>query len=201
VGCPPENWSDCSQRLVLDDAITAARRSGRDHWTPMMSLSSTSEVPKATDVNDNFEAMVAKAEAGEITPSELADAWLAYHRGSRSEDDPNWWAVEVLFPHDVWWDDEVRVRETLLALVGAAESESEYGMIGAGPMEDFINSDEDRLGWLEEHANASADFRRAMANVYVWGVESDAIAARLERMAKTRLPRPKGWVDCDHPTP
>jgi hypothetical protein len=40
-----------------------------------------------------------------------------------------------------------------------------------------------------------------MANVYVWGVESDAIAARLERMAKTRLPRPKGWVDCDHPTP
>ena len=134
-----------------------------------------------------------------VSLAEVARAWIDYqhdHAGSaRSrapETDANWWAVEAWMDHE-WWSDEARVRAGVLELVVAAETDLDFGTIGAGVMEMFITEDLDRLAWLEQHASLSGRFRRAFANVYVWGELPDEIAARVEGAAGMRLPRPRNW--------
>ena len=112
--------------------------------------------------------------------------------GNPGVDDPDWWAVE--FWMDEWWTDEKRLREGILELVAAAETDADFGVLGAAIMETFVADDDDRLRWLEEQASASARFRRSLANVYVWGLERNEVAARVEAAAGVRLPRPRGWT-------
>ena len=134
-----------------------------------------------------------------VSLAEVARAWIDYqhdHAGSgptrTPETDGNWWAVEA-WMHSEWWSNESRVRAGILELVAAAETDLDFGTIGAGVMEMFITEDLNRLAWLEEHAGRSDRFRRAFANVYVWGQLPDEIAARVEAAAGTRLPRPRNW--------
>lgn len=135
-----------------------------------------------------------------VTLADVAQAWIRYqhdHAGTgptmTPETDANWWAVEAWMENE-WWADETRVRTGILELIAAAETDLDFGVIGAAVMEVFINQDADRLAWLERHATASDRFRRAFANVYVWGELPDAIATRVEAAASTRLPRPRNWT-------
>jgi hypothetical protein len=130
----------------------------------------------------------------------VADAWCRFHErasagelGDDQTNDDEWWAVEFWLTGGDVWEDEVAVREGLLALIDAAQDDL-LSYIGAGPLEAFVNTDESRLLWIEEQASKSGRFRRALANVWTWGSEPDAIAARLEKAAGTRLARPKGWT-------
>jgi len=130
----------------------------------------------------------------EVTLADVARAWMRYqHRvdaeGNPRIDDPDWWAVEV-WMEDEWWADEGRVRAGILELVAAAEAESDFGVLGAAIMEMFIVRDEDRLAWLEEQAVRSEAFQRSLRNVWIWGVEPDAVAQRVEAAAGAPLPRP-----------
>jgi hypothetical protein len=112
----------------------------------------------------------------------------SYHaEGDLSTDDPDWWAVE--FWMNEWWADENQLREGILELVAAAETEVNFAVLGAAIMEDFVADDDDRLRWLEQQASASEAFRRSLANVRVWGMCRDEVAARVEDAARVPLPR------------
>jgi hypothetical protein len=104
-----------------------------------------------------------------VSPEEIARSWLGYHRASTHSDDPDvdpgWWAVELFF-------DEPSLERFLamtLALVEAAETDDELGLIGAGPLEQLSLEREPPLStWACEHEARSGKFRRALASCYAW---------------------------------
>jgi hypothetical protein len=134
----------------------------------------------------------------EVSLTDVAEAWIRCHHNARSGDDrgvddPDWWAVE-LWQNDASWADEQRLRDGVLALVDAAETDLDFGAIGASVLEYVVTDDEDRLRWLEARAEGSERFRRSLANIHVWGSHRDEVAARVEAAARVRLPRPRGWT-------
>jgi len=137
----------------------------------------------------------------QVTLADVARAWMRYqHRyeveGNPGSDDPDWWAVEV-WMDEGWWVDELRVRAGILELVAAAETDADFGVLGAAILEMFIADDNDRLFWLEEQAAHSEAFQRSLRNVRVWGVESDAVAQRVEAAAGAPLPRPATTLNAE----
>jgi hypothetical protein len=127
-----------------------------------------------------------------VTVEDAADAWWRYalapddERSEQSYEHSEWWTVEL------WWEsaflrNEALVRATLLALIDRAPAGADLGYAGAGPLEDFINEDEDRLRWVEEQAERSEDFRRALSNVW-W--PPGPLFDRLEHAAGVRLAVP-----------
>ncbi len=121
----------------------------------------------------------------------VTETWLRYHRLEQhpadSDDDPDWWTVE-LWMSPAWWSEEQRVREGLLRLIEAADGDA-LSFVAAGPLEVFIADDASRLDWIEQQARRSEKFRRALAQVWVWELPTDAFA-RVERAAGVRLARP-----------
>ena len=106
--------------------------------------------------------------------------------------DPHWWAVEF------WWlvsgrervaAWEAVARDLLVRLIDHAPSDAVLQHIGAGPFEEFIRADENRVRWIEEQAAVSAKFRTALANVWIWR-EPDWVFERIERAAGVPLARP-----------
>ena len=133
-----------------------------------------------------------------VSLAEVAQAWMRYQHKAQSEadpgfDDPDWWAVEM-WMEDRAWANEQRLHDGVLALVAAAETDLDFGVVGAAVIEYIVAEDEDRLGWLEAQARVSEPFRRSLANIYVWGVQPDAVAERVEAAAGVRLPRPRKWT-------
>ena len=96
------------------------------------------------------------------------------------EDDPDGWAAEVYFEDDFW---DVSRRKTFLSLIASlAPNEDVLLTVGAQGLEDFIDDDEESVRWIEEQAAASTNFRHALQNVYVNGLQPPTVA-RLERAA------------------
>jgi hypothetical protein len=137
----------------------------------------------------------------EVSPQDVANTWMRYHRQRRSgvdpDHDPDWWAVETWMTLE-WLQNEPRVRDGILRLVSLARDESDFGIIGAAVQETFIHGvwdDDSRVAWIEEQAASSEAFRRSLANVQIWGDVPHDVATRIEAAARTRLPRPLGWHD------
>lgn len=124
-----------------------------------------------------------------VTLDEVASAWCAYHRRRHppdEEDALDWWAVELWLTR-TWWNDAKRVREGVLALIGAAASEPTLlEVIGAGPLEALVSNDENIIRWVERHAASSQDFRVALGAVWVDDL-SDEVAARIAEAAGVTL--------------
>jgi hypothetical protein len=120
-----------------------------------------------------------------VTPQEIAETWVRYHHG---EADADWWAVELWLSLE-WWADEARVRDGLLRLVDAAESDEDLAIIGAGPLETFVSEDESRVQWIEQQAPGSPALRRALAHVWAWELP-DRMFWRVERASGTKLTDP-----------
>jgi Family of unknown function (DUF6869) len=140
-----------------------------------------------------------------VSLDEIADAWcqwsLRQHRGDvppttdQSDwfsTDPHWWALEF------WWlvsgregvaAREAVARDLLVSLVDHAPSDDVLLHIGAGPFEEFIRADEDRVRWIEEQAVSSAKFRTALGNVWIWS-EPDWVFERIEHAARIPLAHP-----------
>src|SRR5207245_5173350 len=96
-----------------------------------------------------------------VTLEEVADAWCSYetrpHDPNVHEDDPDWWAVELVVDRDHYLGpNDLRVRPILALLVDRAPDDDVLGVVGAGPLEDFVKAaDEDRLLWIESRAEQS----------------------------------------------
>jgi hypothetical protein len=135
-----------------------------------------------------------------VTLAEVADAWCSYqtrpHIAGVEDDDPDWWAVELLLDSG-FWSDEARLRAALDLLVERAPDDDVIGVVGAGPLEDFVKDyNGDRLVWIEERAAASPRFRQALTHVWIWSVEPE-VFARVERAAGVPLARPDGDVSVE----
>jgi hypothetical protein len=134
----------------------------------------------------------------EVSLADVATAWMRQHQNigltMEPETDPDWWAVEA-WMDEQWWADEDRVRAGLLELVAAAETDDDYGVLGAAVMEVFVTDSNNRLAWLEARAAESEPFRRSLRNVYVWGQVPDGVAQRVEEAAGAPLPRPTHIAD------
>lgn len=130
-----------------------------------------------------------------ITLGDMARAWInVQHRDDSddeiNDDDPDWWAMELWWSA-TWWTDanNERVRAGLLALVDAAETEHDLGMIGAAPLESFVSDRADDLDWLETECATRPKLRRALAGVWCSDIVSVATLDRLDAAAGVRLDR------------
>jgi hypothetical protein len=129
-----------------------------------------------------------------VTIEEIADAWCRYqlrpHIDGVEDEDPDWWAVELLMTGSYLDTDERRVRAVLDLVIDRAPDDDVLAVAAAGPLEDFVmEADEDRLQWIERRAEESARFRQALQRVWVWRLPP-ALFARVERAAGTPLARP-----------
>lgn len=148
-----------------------------------------------------FEALILDGDVGKllsrVTLERVATAWCGYHTRTHVEgvedDDPDWWAVQLLFDGE-FWSDELRVRTVIDLLVECASDGRILGAVGAGPLEDFVSDDEDRLVWIEQRAAASARFREALSHVWIWRLGPDVLE-RVERAAGEDLARPTNKVE------
>ena len=132
-----------------------------------------------------------------VTLEEIADAWCRYqtrpHINGVEDDDPDWWAVELVMDSH-FLEDEPRVRAIIDLLADRAPDDDVLGVVAAGPLEDFVKTaDEDRLCWIVQRANESRRFRQALGGVWVWGLPPEAFA-RVEEAAGAPLARPKDDV-------
>ncbi|HEY3550835.1 MAG TPA: hypothetical protein VGK69_07270 [Gaiellaceae bacterium] len=135
-----------------------------------------------------------------VTLEEIADAWCRYqmhpHVDGVEDEDPDWWAVELLMTSELW-SDEARLRTTLDLIIDRADEEGIFGVFAAGPLEDFAKDyNEDRLVWIEARAGASSRFRDALRRIWVWSLPPE-VFGRIERAAGAPLPVPKERVEID----
>jgi len=135
-----------------------------------------------------------------VTLEEIADAWCGYqtrpHIDGVEDEDPDWWAVELLMDSR-FESDEARVRTVLDLILDRADEEEIFGVFAAGPLEDFVKAyDDDRIAWIEERAAASTRFREALQRIWIWSLPPE-VFARIERAAGAALPVPSERVEID----
>lgn len=128
-----------------------------------------------------------------VTLQDMARSWINVHHREVSDvldGDPDWWAMELWWSA-AWWTDvnNERVRAGLLALVDAAETDDDLGMIGAAPLESFVSDRADNLTWLESECATSPKLRRALAGVWCSDIVSEATLLRLDAGAGVLLAR------------
>jgi hypothetical protein len=132
-----------------------------------------------------------------VTLEQVAAAWCGYctrtHLSGVEDDDPDWWAVFLLQVGE-FWSDELRVRTVIDLLVELAPDDKVLGAVGAGPLEDFISDNEDRLVWIERRAAVSARFKEALRHVWIWSLGPNVLA-RVERAVGEELARPTNKVE------
>jgi hypothetical protein len=128
----------------------------------------------------------------QVTAEEMALAWCRYasrsvniEGGLEWEADEDGWAAE-LYNESEFLQDEA-FRRTFLALLPDNAPNDVLGWVGAGPLEDFVSDDADRLAWVEAQAARSERFRRALANVWIRSWASDETVRRIERAAGATL--------------
>ena len=122
-----------------------------------------------------------------VTLEEIAEAWFRYqvrpHIDGVEDEDPDWWAVELLTTMDYHFkSDELRIRATLDLLIDHAHDDDALGGVAAGPLEDFVKAaGEQRLRWIERRADESPRFRQALRGLGV--APAAGCLFRLERAA------------------
>ena len=132
-----------------------------------------------------------------VALEQVAAAWCGYcartHLPGVEDDDPDWWAVFLLQDGE-FWSYELRVRTVIDLLVELAPDDKVLGAVGAGPLENFISDNEDRLVWIERRAAASARFKEALRHVWIWSLGPNVLA-RVERAVGEELARPTNKVE------
>ena len=121
-----------------------------------------------------------------VSVEDAARAWCGYnsrphHSDREREEDADWWAVDLWF--SLAGKDEGRERQMLRLIADLAPDDDVLSALGAGPLEDFVTDDEDRLEWIETQAASSEKFRKALANVWARDYVAAENFARLERAA------------------
>jgi hypothetical protein len=111
----------------------------------------------------------------------LSRTWFTHYAADVADHNaPTWWASSFVMDLDNWADED-RHRSVLLRLIEDADGQSLWD-VAAGPLEDFITSDEDRLQWMEYQAAHNPKFKAALAGVWTYG-KDPATAARVAAIA------------------
>jgi hypothetical protein len=161
----------------------------------------------ASEIRKLLDACEPDAALALVSVEELAAAYCRYvARNMASEEpldwdeDPDGWAAELYFEitspgfeQERSHADEERIRRFLLLIVAGAANDDVLSYIGAGPFEDFLGPDESRVSWIEAQAVASATFRKALANVWIWSWAPEEIFVRIEAAAQAPLAWPEQY--------
>src|SRR6266571_3052818 len=102
--------------------------------------------------------------------SRMADAWWGSQlrpRRDADDDDPDWWAVDLWLAGGPIWGHEDLLQRGIAVLAERMPPGADIGSLGAGPIENVITNNEDRLHWIEAEAARSPRFRAALANVWI----------------------------------
>lgn len=102
------------------------------------------------------------------------------------EDEDGWapWLVGMLGDGEGFDEhQEEAFWRTVLATIADAAPDEVLGWAGAGPLEDFIDDDADRLEWVEAQAARSDRFRQALGNVWIRSWASSETVERIEKAA------------------
>jgi Family of unknown function (DUF6869) len=93
--------------------------------------------------------------------------------------------------------DEEHLRELLTLLVELAPDNDVLGVVGAGPLEDFVKAaDDERLRWIESEADRYPKFRQALSQVWISGKPAQTFL-RVQEAAGVEL----HWPDHLGPRP
>lgn len=140
--------------------------------------------------DDDLDGLLAR-----VTLDDIADAWWRHHLreyGSNTDAalaDPDWWAIEAWIDH-LFDKDEELCRQGIGALAERTPPGADPGNVGAGPLEEFVCADEDRLRWIEDEAERSPNFRKALGSVWIARDVPPDVFLRVERAAGTELAWP-----------
>jgi hypothetical protein len=151
-----------------------------------------------------------------VTAEEVGLAWCRYvRRASPVDGDLAWeadldgWAAELCQETEFWAREEF--ARSFLVTIADAAPENVLGWVGAGPLREFLNNDDDpdwledpeRLAWVEARAARSEVFRRALGSVSISSSASRGTFLRLERAAGVRLARIPDYrlIGVDEATP
>jgi hypothetical protein len=140
-----------------------------------------------------------------VTAEEVGLAWCRYAERTVAasptfhdwDADPDGWAAELYQEDELFWADENFVRTFLTTIVEAAPNDEVLGWVGAGPLQDFIIEDRDRLAWVIAQASRSERFRRALSSVSIHDRVSSETALWVERETGLRW----HWPDFYGPRP
>jgi hypothetical protein len=124
-----------------------------------------------------------------VPMDEVAQAWVAYHIGPKSLDDPNYWAGQVADAPNIDWPGDL-LRQFIAKVVEVAPDEA-LSAVGWGLLDKFLEFDEESVDWLVEQAAASRRFRQALSHLRGFNLDeaSDEAVEQLERAAGAPLPR------------
>jgi CspA family cold shock protein len=140
-----------------------------------------------------LEALVRNGDLAAIfaiaTLDDVAESWARYsERADRPEDDPDWWAVDLLMTSE-FLEDGALWRATILKLLEYATTSSLAGAVGAGTLENFVSDDEDDLRWIEEQCRTNGRFREALRWVWCDSFVTPGTMLRLDAAAGEPLSR------------
>jgi hypothetical protein len=126
-----------------------------------------------------------------VSLDEIAISWHRYTAAPGSEDaaHPDWWAVELFMTREIFRRNEL-YRDLMIKLVEHGTDQT-LGVVGAGPLENYVSDDEDDLRWLEAQCATSSRFRGVLAGVWCAGDVTDATLTRLDAAAGEPLARPR----------
>lgn len=115
--------------------------------------------------------------------SQLTEWALAYiqaqDEGATSADHPSWWAIQKFYDledahADLCWD-------AILKVIELHPSDHVLGMLGAGPLEDLVDSHGgDFIDKIEDEARSNPAFVKALGNV--WEAGSDEVWLRISKL-------------------
>jgi hypothetical protein len=134
---------------------------------------------------------------GLVSAEEVGRAWCRYATRAVKTKDLSWdddedgWAAELYFEPEFLANEEF--RRTFLVTIADAAPDDVLGWVGAGPLEDFLIEDADRLAWVEAHAARSERFRRALGDVFIADWASPETFLRIERAAGVKLSWPDAY--------
>jgi hypothetical protein len=115
---------------------------------------------------------------------ETSEPVAAYFEYAHSKDEGLFWAWEAVDAEG--WHDPEHKWQLILALLDAAASEHEVGLVAAGPLEDLLKMyGRDFIDRIEGESRSNVKLRAALAGVWLRGPlrpDPDAIADRVDRI-------------------
>lgn len=120
----------------------------------------------------------------------LAQTYIqAQDEGATSADHPSWWAIQKFYDleaecAELCWD-------AILKVIELHPSDHVLGMLGAGPLEDLIDSHgADFIDRIEDEARKTPAFMKVLS--HVWEGGSDEVWLRIDKLINASIePEPK----------
>jgi hypothetical protein len=187
---PEQRWSELITAVDASDDPDGLRELGHSllqfwelaDWQPRLGDQARRD-PKVATALESALLLRGRILADIVGWDHITTTWCRFYD---LQDRWDQWAEQMLIPllqdrqalpaHEAW--------QVVLSLLEAAPNEKVLGNIGAGPIEDLLSSDPERVAQLiESEANNNPRLRRALAHVWQHRTPED-VFERVKRLAE-----------------